>query len=133
MFCSCFTVACYFLMSFPFMVVIRVCFPSRTNFPLKVSRYTSRCCVNFYLHYQHIIYSRKHRHPRFAVVGLFSGVTFRASCNMFMSIQRTERSFILPLQRSRLPFYQTNRFHVALGLFSNRSQMMSKCSKNKTK
>ena len=74
-------------MSFPFMVVIRVCFPSQTNFPLKVSRYTSRCCVNFYLHYQHIIYSRMHRHPRFAVVGLFSGVTFRASCNMFMSIR----------------------------------------------
>ena len=28
-------------------------------------------------------------------------------------------------------FYLTNRFHVAMRLFSNRSQMMSKCSKNK--
>ena len=28
-------------------------------------------------------------------------------------------------------FYLTNRFHVAVRLFSNRSQMMSKCSKNK--
>ena len=28
-------------------------------------------------------------------------------------------------------FYLTNRFHVAVFLFSNRSQMMSKCGKNK--
>ena len=28
-------------------------------------------------------------------------------------------------------FYLTNRFHVAVCLFSNRSQMMSKCGKNK--
>ena len=28
-------------------------------------------------------------------------------------------------------FYLTNRFHVAVRLFSNRSQMTSKCSKNK--
>ena len=27
--------------------------------------------------------------------------------------------------------YLTNRFHVALRLFSNRSQMTSKCGKNK--
>jgi len=27
--------------------------------------------------------------------------------------------------------YLTNRFHVAVHLFSNRSQMMSKCGKNK--
>ena len=27
--------------------------------------------------------------------------------------------------------YKTNRFHVAVGLFSNRSQMTSKCGKNK--
>ena len=32
-------------------VVICVCFPSRTNFPLKVSRRTCRYCFNFYLHY----------------------------------------------------------------------------------
>ena len=29
-------------------------------------------------------------------------------------------------------FYLTNRFHVAVRLFSNRSQMTSKCGKNKT-
>jgi len=29
------------------------------------------------------------------------------------------------------PLYLTNRFHVAVRLFSNRSQMMSKCDKNK--
>ena len=28
-------------------------------------------------------------------------------------------------------FYFTNRFHVAVRLFSNRSQMTSKCGKNK--
>ena len=28
-------------------------------------------------------------------------------------------------------FYLTNRFHVAVRLFSNRSQMTSKCGKNK--
>ena len=27
--------------------------------------------------------------------------------------------------------YKTNRFHVAVGLFSNRSQKTSKCGKNK--
>ena len=30
-----------------------------------------------------------------------------------------------------LSFYLTNRFHVAVRLFSNRSQMTSKCGKNK--
>ena len=28
-------------------------------------------------------------------------------------------------------FYLTNRFHVAVRLFSNRSQITSKCGKNK--
>ena len=28
-------------------------------------------------------------------------------------------------------FYLTNRFHIAVRLFSNRSQMTSKCGKNK--
>ena len=74
------TVAGYFLISFPFMVVIRVCFPSRTNSPLKVSRYTCRYCFHFYLHYHLIFYLRMHRlHARFLGVGLFSGVTFTAS------------------------------------------------------
>ena len=31
----------------------------------------------------------------------------------------------------KLCFYLTNRFHVAVRLFSNRSQMTSKCGKNK--
>ena len=74
------TVAGYFLISFPFMVVIRVCFPSRTNSPLKVSRYTCRYCFHFYLHNHLIFYLRMHRlHARFLGVGLFSGVTFTAS------------------------------------------------------
>ena len=34
------------------------------------------------------------------------------------------------LQTSRV-LHLTNRFHVAVGLFSNRSQMTSKCGKNK--
>ena len=29
-----------------------------------------------------------------------------------------------------LCYYKANRFHVAMGLFSNRSQKMSKCGKN---
>ena len=73
------TVAGYFLSSFPFMVVIRVCFPSQTNSPLKVSRYTCRYCFHFYLLYHHIFYSRMLRHARFVGVRLFSGVTFTAS------------------------------------------------------
>ena len=32
---------------------------------------------------------------------------------------------------TRFIFYLTNRFHVAVRLFSNRSQMTSKCGKNK--
>ena len=35
------------------------------------------------------------------------------------------------LATSRKNIYLTNRFHVAVRLFSNRSQMTSKCSKNK--
>ena len=33
--------------------------------------------------------------------------------------------------RASLAIYLTNRFHVAVRLFSNRSQMTSKCGKNK--
>ena len=33
--------------------------------------------------------------------------------------------------RQSIIFYLTNRFHVAVRLFSNRSQMTSKCGKNK--
>ena len=36
------------------------------------------------------------------------------------------------LNTVRSILYKTNRFHVAVGLFSNRSQKMSKCSKNIT-
>ena len=36
--------------------------------------------------------------------------------------------FVLNLTSSH---YLTNRFHVAVRLFSNRSQMTSKCGKNK--
>ena len=84
LFCSCFTVAGYFLISFPFIVCSYMCllrFPSRTNSPLKVSRPTCyRYCFNCYLHYHHIIYSVCiHRHARFVGVSLFSGVTFTAS------------------------------------------------------
>ena len=37
----------------------------------------------------------------------------------------------LVLPNIHLCFYLTNRFHVAVRLFSNRSQMTSKCGKNK--
>ena len=33
--------------------------------------------------------------------------------------------------RASLAIYLTNRFHVAVRLFSNKSQMTSKCGKNK--
>ena len=48
LYCSCFTVAGYFLMSFPFMVVILVCFPSRTNFPLKKKNHHHLYWGNFF-------------------------------------------------------------------------------------
>ena len=35
------------------------------------------------------------------------------------------------LQTGQRISYLTNRFHVAMRLFSNRSQMTSKCGKNK--
>ena len=38
--------------------------------------------------------------------------------------------FFCALQTSRV-LHLTNRFHVAVRLFSNRSQMTSKCGKNK--
>ena len=38
--------------------------------------------------------------------------------------------FFRALQTSRV-LHLTNRFHVAVRLFSNRSQMTSKCGKNK--
>ena len=39
----------------------------------------------------------------------------------------------LVLSNFRSCLYLTNRFHVAVRLFSNRSQMTSKCGKNKIK
>ena len=44
-------------------------------------------------------------------------------------LKETNYFFCQPL-KNRL-FYLTNRFHVAVHLFSNRSQMTSKCGKNK--
>ena len=35
------------------------------------------------------------------------------------------------IQKAKISDYLTNRFHVAVRLFSNRSQMASKCGKNK--
>ena len=35
------------------------------------------------------------------------------------------------LARQKKKIYLTNRFHVAVRLFTNRSQMTSKCDKNK--
>ena len=35
------------------------------------------------------------------------------------------------IKKAFLVLYLTNRFHVAVRLFSNRSQMTSKCGKNK--
>ena len=45
----------------------------------------------------------------------------------------TESVFIILTQWSQFLYviYLTNRFHVAVRLFSNRSQMTSKCRKNK--
>jgi len=44
---------------------------------------------------------------------------------MFLYIDKSTRKIFLKL------LYLTNRFHVAVRLFSNRSQMTSKCVKNK--
>ena len=38
---------------------------------------------------------------------------------------------VIVLRSSKLVVQLTNRFHVAVHLFSNRSQVMSKCGKNK--
>ena len=54
LFCSCFNVAGYLFISFPFMVEIFVCFPSRTSFPFQVSRYT--CSYSFSLQLYNIIF-----------------------------------------------------------------------------
>ena len=59
LFCSCFNVAGYLFFLSPFMVEIFVCFPSRTSFPFKVSRYTCEYSFKyFYIRYlnHHIIY-----------------------------------------------------------------------------
>ena len=48
-------------------------------------------------------------------------------CSLFEGIQV---QFILSLVYKSV-VYLTNRFHVAVRLFSNRSQMTSKCGKNK--
>ena len=50
------------------------------------------------------------------------GKSFLSQCNYDVKF----------VQFNNIPdFYLTNRFHVAVRLFSNRSQMTSKCSKNK--
>ena len=43
----------------------------------------------------------------------------------------TEPKFYACFDRSLSMIYLTNRFHVTVRLFSNRSQMTSKCGKNK--
>ena len=63
-------------------------------------------------------------------------------CSVFLSSYRNTRESLEELEKAVetaflvLPnfhscFYLTNRFHVAVRLFSNRSQMTSKCGKNK--
>ena len=54
LFCSCFNVAGYLFILFPFMVEIFVCFPSRTSFPFQDSRYT--CSYSFSLQLYNIIF-----------------------------------------------------------------------------
>ena len=54
LFCSCFNVAGHLFILFPFMVQIFVCFPSRTSFPFKESRYT--CRYSFSLQLYNIIF-----------------------------------------------------------------------------
>ena len=57
LFCSCFNGAGYLFILFPFMVEIFVCFPSRTSFPFKVSRYT---CGYGLIGFLHMLYLNHH-------------------------------------------------------------------------
>ena len=57
LFCSCFNVVGHFFFSFPFMVEIFVCFPSRTSFPFNVRRYT---CWYSLIGFLHILYLNHH-------------------------------------------------------------------------
>ena len=45
-----------------------------------------------------------------------------------LSFRKQQKHTLIGLKKC---FYSTNRFHVAVRLFSNRSQMTSKCGKNK--
>ena len=47
-----------------------------------------------------------------------------------LSIQDSAKKFAEMQHRWAIVLYLTNRFHVAVRLFSNRSQMTSKCGKN---
>ena len=52
--------------------------------------------------------------------------------SFYLSLKKFAKRFLLErLMQYPLFFYLTNRFHVVVRLFSNRSQMTSKCGKNK--
>ena len=111
LFCSCFTVAGYFLISFSFMVRSYTCLFSFSNkLPFESKSLYMQVLIQFLSslsHYHHIIYSvRIHRHARFVGVGLFSGVTFTASqscscLHAYMVDLGRDRDLRRPKERSR--------------------------------
>ena len=58
--------------------------------------------------------------------GLFSGDSVTCKVKQYETILTIKGRKI-----GRMPAVLTNRFHVAVRLFGNRSQMTSKCGKNK--
>ena len=94
-------------------VVICVCFPSWTNFPLKVSRRTCRYCFTFYLHYLIITISFIQYVFIDTYVSLelafFSGVTFKASHYMFMSVIHLHGTLRRPKEISHWNFRSFNK------------------------
>lgn len=94
-------------------VVICVCFPSWTNFPLKVSRRTCRYCFTFYLHYLIITISfiQYVFIDTYVLLELafFSGVTFKASHYMFMSVIHLHGTLRRPKEISHWNFRSFNK------------------------
>ena len=98
--CVCFFLfhCCWFLSYFISFYGSNTClFYVSNKLPFESKQLYVKVFFNLYLHHHLIIHSRMHRHARFIGIGLFPGVTFRASYYVFMSIRLHARPGVLIL------------------------------------
>ena len=88
----------------------------------------ARCCVEMLRAFGQAL-RRNNREILAIALSYILKRRFRCRCRCYCKIQYEKIEFVSP--SGHVMFCLTNRFHVAVRLFSNRSQMTSKCGKNK--